>query len=110
VSGEKKITNYALQITNYFKALTHRLHLSLAYGWALQGLKVDLALLKNSLPYVTDFVSRLFPPNLEVLDVAIAALIETVQMSLWGTTIGAFLSLPIAIASAHNIAPPFCNG
>jgi phosphonate transport system permease protein len=98
------ITNYKLLII--LRRLLIACILVLAYGWALQGLKVDLALLKNSLPYVTDFVSRLFPPNLEVLDVAIAALIETVQMSLWGTTIGAFLSLPIAIASAHNIAPP----
>ena len=31
----------------------------LAYGWALQGLKVDFELLKNSWPYVTDFISRL---------------------------------------------------
>ncbi|MBW4478187.1 MAG: phosphonate ABC transporter, permease protein PhnE [Tolypothrix brevis GSE-NOS-MK-07-07A] len=77
----------------------------LLYSWALQGLKVDFELLKNSFPYIIDFVSRLFPPNLEVLDIAIKALIETIQMSLWGTTIGAILSLPIAIASANNIAP-----
>ncbi|MFM6255871.1 MAG: ABC transporter permease subunit, partial [Dolichospermum sp.] len=35
----------------------------------------------------------------------VQALIETVQMSVWGTTIGAILSLPIAMASANNIAP-----
>jgi phosphonate transport system permease protein len=75
------------------------------YSWALQGLRVDFELLKNSLPYISDFVSRLFPPNLEVIDIAIQALIETVQMSLWGTTIGAIFSVPIAIASARNIAP-----
>lgn len=75
------------------------------YGWALQGLKVDFTLLQSSWPYITDFVSRLFPPNLDVLDVAIKALIETVQMSLWGTTIGAILSWPIAVASARNVSP-----
>lgn len=75
------------------------------YAWALQGLQVDIALLKDSWPYITDFISRLWPPNLNVLDVAIKALIETIQMSIWGTTIGAILSLPIAIFSAHNIAP-----
>jgi phosphonate transport system permease protein len=37
--------------------------------------------------------------------VAVNALIETVQMSLWGTTIGALLSIPIALLSAHNLAP-----
>jgi len=75
------------------------------YTWALQGLKVNFELLKSSGPYVTDFISRLFPPNLEVVDVAIKALIETIQMSIWGTTLGAIISLPIAIASASNIAP-----
>ncbi|WP_315788520.1 phosphonate ABC transporter, permease protein PhnE [Fischerella sp. JS2] len=75
------------------------------YAWALQGLKVDFELFKNSWPYITDFISRLFPPDPAVLDVAIQALIETIQMSLWGTTLGAIVSLPIAITSARNVAP-----
>jgi phosphonate transport system permease protein len=75
------------------------------YSWALQGLKVDFALVSNSWPYITDFISRLFPPDPTVLDIAVQALIETVQMSLWGTTIGAIISLPIAVASANNVAP-----
>ncbi|MBD2294802.1 phosphonate ABC transporter, permease protein PhnE [Anabaena sphaerica FACHB-251] len=75
------------------------------YTWALQGLSVDFELLKNSWPYITDFIVRLFPPDWKVVDIAIKALIETVQMSLWGTSIGAILSLPIAIASANNVAP-----
>ncbi|HEY9851864.1 MAG TPA: phosphonate ABC transporter, permease protein PhnE [Leptolyngbyaceae cyanobacterium] len=77
----------------------------LIYAWALQGLKVDIQLLKTSWPYIIDFVSRLWPPNLEIIDIAIIRLIETIQMSLWGTTIGAILSLPIAILSARNLAP-----
>lgn len=75
------------------------------YIWALQGLKVDLELLKNSGPYIIDFIVRLFPPDWKVVDIAIKALIETIQMSVWGTSIGAILSVPIAIASANNVAP-----
>jgi phosphonate transport system permease protein len=75
------------------------------YIWALQGLKVDFELLKDSSPYIIDFISRLFPPDWKVLNIAVKGLIETVQMSIWGTSIGAILSLPIAIASANNIAP-----
>ncbi len=75
------------------------------YGWALRGLEIDAEMLKTSLPYMADFVSRLWPPNLEIIDVAIKALIETIQMSLWGTTLGAIISLPIAVCSAHNLAP-----
>ena len=76
-----------------------------AYVWSLKGLKVDLKLLQTSLPYMTDFLSRLWPPDLSILDVAIKALIETIQMSLWGTTIGAILSIPIALLSAQNLSP-----
>jgi phosphonate transport system permease protein len=75
------------------------------YAWALQGLNADLSLLRDSVPYMADFLSRLFPPDFSVLDIAVKALIETIQMSLWGTTIGAVLSLPIALLSARNLAP-----
>ncbi len=77
--------------------------LVLLYGWALQGLKLNLEMLRESVPYTIDFVSRLLPPDWSVTDVAIEALIETIQMSLWGTTIGAVLSVPIALLSAHNL-------
>jgi phosphonate transport system permease protein len=76
----------------------------LLYGWAIQGLKLNWDLLR-SWPYIVSFVGSLFPPNLGVLDVAVRALIETVQMSLIGTTMGAILSIPLAIASASNLAP-----
>jgi phosphonate transport system permease protein len=79
--------------------------LAWAYIWSLKGLKVDLKLLQTSLPYMADFLSRLWPPDLSILDVAINALIETVQMSLLGTTIGAILSIPIALFSAQNLSP-----
>ncbi len=77
----------------------------LVYGWAWRGLAVDVQSLRDSAPYMLDFVSRLLPPDWSVLDVAIKALVETVQMSLWGTTIGAILSIPIALFSAHNLSP-----
>ncbi|MGD1872748.1 MAG: phosphonate ABC transporter, permease protein PhnE [Mastigocoleus sp.] len=75
----------------------------LVYSWAFSGLKVNFEYF--NLFYVTEFLSRLFPPDFSVLDVAIKRLIETIQMSIWGTTIGAILSLPIAVASARNVAP-----
>jgi phosphonate transport system permease protein len=75
------------------------------YAWAWNGLKVDLASLQDSGGYVADFISRLFPPDLSILDVAWAKLLETIQMSLWGTTIGAIISLPISVLSSSNLLP-----
>ncbi len=77
----------------------------LLYGWALQGLNLNFPILRDSLPHITDFFWRLFPPDLTVVDIAIDALLETIQMSLWGTTIGAILSLPLAILSSRNLVP-----
>lgn len=79
--------------------------LILVYGWALRGLKLDLEMLNQSVPYTIDFISRLLPPDWSVIDVAVNAIVETIQMSLWGTTIGALLSIPIALLSAHNLTP-----
>jgi phosphonate transport system permease protein len=75
------------------------------YGWAWQGLQVDLKSILDSGGYIGDFIGRLFPPDWSILDVAWQRLLETVQMSLWRTTIGAILSLPIAVFSASNLAP-----
>lgn len=102
--SEKKLVNFGKNY-GWVKNLGIAAGLILVYGWALRGLEIDAATLVSSWPYMTDFISRLWPPNLEIIDVAIKALIETIQMSLWGTTIGAILSVPIAICSAHNIAP-----
>jgi len=98
-----------MKITSRFKVWLKGLlilgGLVLLYGWALQGLKLNVEMLNESVPYTIDFVSRLLPPDWSVTDVAVKALIETIQMSLWGTTIGAMLSIPIALLSAHNLTP-----
>jgi phosphonate transport system permease protein len=77
----------------------------LVYGWAWRGLKIEPNALQNSWQYVTVFLSDFWPPDWQVIDLAIAALIETIQMSIWGTTLGAIFSLPIAICSASNLSP-----
>ncbi|MEH1967876.1 phosphonate ABC transporter, permease protein PhnE [Nostoc sp.] len=102
---QKKTAVKRLRFYPWLSSLLISLIVVVVYGWALRGLKLDFELLRSSWPYITDFITRLFPPDWKVLDIAVKALIETVQMSLWGTTIGAILSVPIAIASASNIAP-----
>jgi phosphonate transport system permease protein len=75
------------------------------YAWAWTGLQIDIKSLQDSGSYIADFIGRLFPPDLSILDVAWTRLLETIQMSLWGTTIGAIISLPIAVLSASNLVP-----
>jgi phosphonate transport system permease protein len=94
-----------VRLPAYLKNSAIALLVLLVYIWAWQGLNVQITDLQNSIPNAIDFVSRLFPPDLAILDIAIIKLIETIQMSLWGTTLGAFLSLPIAILSSGNLTP-----
>jgi phosphonate transport system permease protein len=75
------------------------------YSWAWHGLEIDSAIFQDAAEYFKVFVGDFYPPNWSVLDLGIEALIKTIQMSIWGTTIGAIFSLPIAIASAHNLSP-----
>jgi len=81
----------------------------LVYYWAWRGLKIDTTVLDNAAQYLTVFLSDFYPPDWSVLDLAIKALIETIQMSIVGTTLGAILSLPIAIASSNNLSPRWLN-
>jgi phosphonate transport system permease protein len=75
------------------------------YIWAGQSLSVNWQGLSQSWPNLVNFGARLLPPDFSVLATAGKSLLETIQMSLWGTTIGALLSLPLAVASAQNTAP-----
>ncbi len=90
---------------NFLKNIGIFLIIIVIYRWAWQGLNIDSAIIDNALNYATTFLSDFYPPDWSVLDLAIKGLIETVQISIIGTTLGALMSLPIAIASSHNLSP-----
>ena len=63
-----------------------------------------LALLKG-IPFMADFFSRMFPPNLGHLPLLGDATLETVQIAVWGTLIAILLSIPLALLGAKNTTP-----
>jgi phosphonate transport system permease protein len=75
------------------------------YVWSLKGTKFSFDKLFNSLPPAWDFLSRMMPPDWTVRATALTALAETFQMALLGTTIGAIVSLPLAVMAARNLSP-----
>lgn len=81
----------------------------LIYYWAWQGLRIDTTVLDNAAHYLQVFLADFYPPDWSVLDLAIQALIETIQMSILGTTLGALFSFPLAIASSHRLSPTWLN-
>lgn len=59
----------------------------------------------QGMPDLANLVYRMFPPSIEYLPRASAAALETVQMALVGTVVGALLSVPLAFVAAKNVTP-----
>ncbi|MCG3150570.1 MAG: Phosphate-import permease protein PhnE [Verrucomicrobiae bacterium] len=75
------------------------------YAWALRGAEFAPGKLAGAFPHAWDFLKRLAPPDWSVTGTAVTALGETIQMALLGTTIGALISLPLAVLAARNLSP-----
>jgi phosphonate transport system permease protein len=75
--------------------------------WSFWGAEFNFTKLGEGTVNMGEFLSRLFPPDFSKLGTITALLIETVQMAIVGTVLGAVLSLLVAFAAASNIAPPW---
>jgi len=73
--------------------------------WAAQGSQVSFGELGKGLPWIADFLSRMFPPNWAFLDKLVQPAIETVQIAIWGTLLAVFLALPVCFLAARNLTP-----
>ena len=73
--------------------------------WSFQGAEFNFAKLADGAVNMTEFLGRLFPPDFSDFGTIVALLIETLQMAIVGTVLGAVLSLFVAFAAASNIAP-----
>jgi phosphonate transport system permease protein len=54
---------------------------------------------------MAEFASGFMRPNFRDWDVFAAAMIETVQIAIWGTALSVVIGLPFAILSSSNVAP-----
>lgn len=73
--------------------------------WSFWGAEFNFTKLGEGTLNMGEFLSRLFPPDFSKLGTITALLIETIQMAIVGTVLGAVLSLLVAFAAASNIAP-----
>ena len=82
----------------------------LLYGWSITSLNIQPRDLQDAGPGMAAFLQGLLPNSWqEVANLPwaslLASLLETLQMSLVGTTIGVLLSIPLAAMAAENIGP-----
>ncbi|MFJ3408333.1 phosphonate ABC transporter, permease protein PhnE [Promicromonospora sp. NPDC090134] len=73
--------------------------------WSFVGAEFDFAKLGEGTVNMGDFLLRLFPPTWDKFGTIVELLVETLQMAIVGTVLGAVLSLVVAFGAASNIAP-----
>lgn len=72
----------------------------------LRDAEVSPARLLRGIPWMVDFVRRMFPPDPAVVGSALKGAAQTFEIALLGTAVGALLALPLGFLSARNVAAP----
>lgn len=73
--------------------------------WSAGGVGFDFVRLGDGAMNMAEFLSRLFPPDFSRLGTILLLLLETLQMAIVGTVLGAALSLVVAFGASSNLAP-----
>ncbi len=71
--------------------------------WAATGVEFSLSRLIDGFPYMADFLSRMFPPDLTVMGKVMSETLLTIQLAWISTVIAAILSVPVAFFAASNV-------
>lgn len=77
----------------------------IVYYWAIIGTDTSLTNFARGIPFMADFVSRMFPPDISNLGKFLLKAIETLQMAIVGSTLGALIAMPLSFLAARNIMP-----
>lgn len=75
------------------------------YVWSGLGTRLSLVDLVRGWPFMSDLLLRMIPPNVEIFWSMLPPLIETIQISIWGTTLAVLVSIPLGLLAAKNITP-----
>ena len=73
--------------------------------WAARGAQVSVTELSKGLPWIGDFLGRMFPPNWAFIDKLIVPAVETIQIAIWGTLLAVVLAVPFCFLAARNLTP-----
>jgi len=73
------------------------------YYWAVRGTNASPNNFINGIPFMFDFISRMFPPDISNLGTFLLKAVETLQMAIVGSTLGALVAFPLSFLAARNI-------
>ena len=88
-----------------YKGLLIGLLVVVIYYWALSGTETSISNFVKGIPFMADFLGRMFPPDVSNLGRFLLKAVETLQMAIVGSTLGALIALPLSFLAARNIMP-----
>jgi phosphonate transport system permease protein len=89
----------------WWGVLASALTILIFLGWAAVGSQINATNLINGVPYMWDFLVRMMPPNPEFLSRLWQPALESLQVAVWGTILGVVIALPLCFFAARNLAP-----
>ncbi|MFH1423672.1 MAG: phosphonate ABC transporter, permease protein PhnE [Candidatus Nealsonbacteria bacterium] len=88
-----------------YKGLFLAVLIVIIYYWAINGTDTNPINFIKGLPFMADFVVRMFPPDITHLGRFLLKALETLQMAIVGSTLGALIALPLSFLAARNVMP-----
>ena len=73
--------------------------------WSVWETELSLPRMVEGLPFMADFLRRMFPPDFSVLGNAARGALQTLQIAVVGTAVAAVAALPLGFVAARNVAP-----
>src|SRR5206468_3821335 len=75
----------------------------------MAGGRVALDRVETGLANASRFFGRMFPPNFTRWELMVKGLVESLQIAVLASTLGILLALPIGLAGARNLMPPWVS-
>jgi len=88
-----------------FRHIAIMLTIVAIYIWAIEGSNTNPVTFFQGIPFMADYVVRMFPPDLSITGRLLVKAGDTLQMAIMGTTFGAALALPLSFLAARNVMP-----
>jgi phosphonate transport system permease protein len=77
--------------------------------YACAQLDISLDRVETGLANASRFFGRMFPPNFTRWELMLKGLAESLQIAVLASTLGILLALPIGLAGARNLTPPWVS-
>jgi len=101
----KKLKLTKLNSKNKYTSFFIGILIIIVYYWAIRGTNSNPINFVKGVPFMLDFLGRMFPPDISNLGRFMLKAIETFQMAIIGSTLGALIAFPLSFLAARNVMP-----